>query len=792
MFGLNQRPAASPRLSFDGVTRLVTLTRALLGGEQRERSRQLAVIGEIGRIVNSALEMPTILQAVARELRRVVPYQRLNFGFHDEAADTIVQHHVFAGDWETVRPPLVLTAKQTLTWHVMQERRTVYTPDVRESSISRQRELAAEGVLCTVSVPIMREGRCLGALNVDGERTDAFSRSQIRFLEVLTAHLSVAVDNARLFAQLRHELSQRRLSERALEEHRDFLQAVIDAVPDPIFAKDDRHRWILANRAFWALVGLEPGAALGKDDADLLPADEAAVFWAKDNLVLSTGETNENEESLTDGAGRTRRVLTKKSRFVDAAGRPALVGVIRDITERKELEDRMAHQAHYDHLAGLPNRALVLDRLGNALARAARSGQAVAVLFLDLDNFKVINDSLGHEVGDRLLAAVATRLRASMRAGDTAARFGGDEFAVLLDDVGGERDARVVADRIVRSLHAPIAIDVHELCPTFSVGVAVSAPSGETVEGMLRHADLAMYRAKANGKAQYAIFDDAMATEARERLTLESELRRALAREQLYLAYQPIVDLATGRIVEVEALLRWRHPDLGDVSPARFIPVAEETGLIVPIGRWVLEQACRRARAWRTALPAARDLVVGVNLSARQFRHPALVTDIAAALRAAGLEPGALKLELTESVMMQHVGGAIETMHRLRALGVRFAIDDFGTGYSSLSYLQRFPVDTLKIDGSFVHGAHPDRRDLAIVRSVIALAAGLELSVTAEGIETAEQLAELRTLGCGQGQGFFLARPAPADSIGALLDDGVSLIPPPFAPRAHDLVAISP
>jgi diguanylate cyclase (GGDEF)-like protein len=400
-------------------------------------------------------------------------------------------------------------------------------------------------------------------------------------------------------------------------------------------------------------------------------------------------------------------------------------------------------------------------------------------MFLDLDDFKAINDSLGHEVGDHLLAAVAERLRASVRVGDTAARFGGDEFAVLLEDIGGASSAHEAADRIMTSLHQPVMIGTHELWPAFSIGGSVSAPRDETPERMLRHADLAMYQAKASGGTRYVIFDQAMVTAATDLLTLEAELRQAVERDELRLDYQPIIDLVTGRIVEVEALLRWQHPRLGLVSPARFIPLAEETGLIVPIGRWVLERACRQAQAWRADLPGAGALVMSINLSARQFRHQGLVADVAGVLRTTGLPPGALKLEITESVLMQRMDGAIATMHEIERLGVHLAIDDFGTGYSSLAYLKHFPVDTLKIDGSFVHGPARDHRDTAIIRSVIALARGLNLAVTAEGIETIEQLAELQGLGCDQGQGFFLARPAPAGVIGGLLAGGGPLVGAP-------------
>jgi diguanylate cyclase (GGDEF)-like protein len=396
-------------------------------------------------------------------------------------------------------------------------------------------------------------------------------------------------------------------------------------------------------------------------------------------------------------------------------------------------------------------------------------------MFLDLDNFKAINDSLGHEVGDRLLAAVAARLHTAVRVGDTAARFGGDEFALLLEDVGGTASAHEAAARIVASLHQPVTIGTHELWPTFSIGGSVSTPRDETAERLLRHADLAMYQAKASGGARYIIFDEAMVTAATDRLNLEAELRQAVTRDELRLDYQPIVSLATGWIVEVEALLRWQHPRLGLVSPAQFIPIAEETGLIVPIGQWVLERACRQAQSWRADLPGAADLVMSVNLSARQFRHRGLVADIAAVLRETDLPPDALKLEITESVLMQRMDGAIGTMHEIERLGVRLAIDDFGTGYSSLAYLKHFPVDTLKIDGSFVHGSTRDHRDTAIIRSIIALARGLDLAVTAEGIETVEQLEELQGLGSDRGQGYFLARPASADAIGILLKVGAPL-----------------
>jgi diguanylate cyclase (GGDEF)-like protein len=437
--------------------------------------------------------------------------------------------------------------------------------------------------------------------------------------------------------------------------------------------------------------------------------------------------------------------------------------------ERTLFQEQLWHQTFHDPLTGLPNRALMRDRLEVALARAERQAQPVGVLVLDLDNFKIINDSLGHQLGDELLRVVAERISKCLRAGDSAARMGGDEFTVLVEDLSDVSEVTAIAERVVLALRAPIALDGREVFVTASLGIALSSPPHTTADALLRNADLAMYRAKAGGKCRWEVYDVSLETRARERLDIEMDLRRALERDEFRVHYQPIINLGTGNVVEVEALVRWEHPERGRVMPDTFIPIAEETGLIVPLGQWVLEQSCLQARRWHEQFPHQARMVMSVNLSARQFQHPGLVADIERAVRESRLDPALLKLEITESVLMLDVDATVGILRALKALGIQLAIDDFGTGYSSLSYLKRFPIDTLKIDRSFVSGLGEDAQDTAIVRSVVDLAKTLHLSVTGEGIETAAQQRQLTELGCDQGQGFLFARPAEAAALDRML-----------------------
>ena len=423
----------------------------------------------------------------------------------------------------------------------------------------------------------------------------------------------------------------------------------------------------------------------------------------------------------------------------------ALANVLADGIQRRGTEEDIRYQAVHDPLTGLPNRVLFLERLSDALARPAGG---LAVVLVDIDNFKLINDSLGHGAGDELLTQIAPRLRNALRPDDLIARFGGDEFVVLLEDIPDERRAAQLAQRVVAEFELPFDLRAGEHFAKVSVGVALANRAGRTPAGLIRDADAALYHAKERGRARFEVFDNMMRTRTVERLSLENDLRRALERDQLHIVYQPVVSLRDRSISSVEALLRWQHPERGLISPSAFIPVAEECGMIEPIGRWVLEQACAQAARWQAELPSARSLGMSVNLSVRQFKHRELERTIASVLALTGVEPSSLCLEITESVLMEEPHGFSETIKHIAPLGVRFVLDDFGTGYSSLAYLSGLPIDGLKVDRSFVEMIGHDGRSTAITTAIVRMAQALSVQVIAEGVETERQLDALRALGC--------------------------------------------
>ncbi len=447
----------------------------------------------------------------------------------------------------------------------------------------------------------------------------------------------------------------------------------------------------------------------------------------------------------------------------------AVANILRDAIARHRAEETARHDALHDPLTGLPNRRLLTDRLAHALARSARSGARHAVLFMDIDRFKLINDSLGHDAGDRLLALLGPHLLAAVREGDTVARFGGDEFVVLCEDVGDERNAARIAGRLTDAVRRPFDLAGREHVASASVGVAVTNGIPCTASEVLRDADTAMYRAKEAGGGRFELFDAGMRRLTLARLELEDDLRRALTRDELVVHYQPIYAIDSAVPAVVEALVRWAHPKRGLLAPGEFIPIAEETNLIVPLGAQVLARACGQVASWRATLPAARELSLAVNVSARQIVRPTFISEVSGALAQTGLPAPALCLEITEGALLRYSAATAHTISALRALGIRIVLDDFGTGYSSLSYLRRLSIDVLKIDRSFVVGLDQGLEDHVIVEAIVTMAHALGLDVMAEGVETPAQLDALRELGSGYVQGYLLARPMPADGVEQLL-----------------------
>jgi len=500
----------------------------------------------------------------------------------------------------------------------------------------------------------------------------------------------------------------------------------------------------------------------------------AALFRAWRSVTAA------RREILTDVSGLLGTATNLTQGAYTARAGPARLRELHTLGETlnavaSHMEDQVAElaaQAFYDPLTKLPNRALFVDRLDRMLTRVKRRRGSVAVLFLDLDNFKLVNDSLGHEMGDQLLLAVARRLQGSVRVEDTVARFGGDEFAIAAADIGQQADAVRIAARVAEQLAAPFSLNGQEVYVTSSVGIALNRSEHDRPESLLRDADTAMYKAKVNGKSRFEVFSQDMQLQTTERLRLETDLRRAVERGELQVHYQPVVDLPSRRIVEVEALLRWEHARQGFISPAEFVPVAEDSGLIGIIGRWVLTQACRQARIWRDELGAAAPEKVSVNLSARQF-SPMLVREIQLVLNETGLGPGGLKLEITEGVLMRSEASTFAILQELKELGIDLALDDFGVGYSSLAYLKRFPFSSLKIDRSFVQRIGRDPEDAAIIRAIVTIARTLHMHIVGEGIETVDQYEHLLSLGCDRGQGYYFARPMPVHAVGELLRTGL-------------------
>ncbi len=553
--------------------------------------------------------------------------------------------------------------------------------------------------------------------------------------------------------------------QRITRSERHFRQ-VMEAANDGIVIVAADGRIMQWNPALERMFGLSRDRLLGAPIEILLPERLHAMHVShRDAFIASPrprlmGQGRELTGRRADGTEFPAEVAL--SPMVTDEGNWTMA-IVRDVSYRREMERRLLHSATHDALTGLPNRTLLIDRLGHSMSRALRNGSSAAVVFIDLDGFKNVNDSLGHMVGDQLLVEVATRIRSTLRAEDTVARLGGDEFVVLIEDLRHTEDAAALTQKLLAEIARPLLLAEHNLAISASAGIVFYPADGGDVHDLLRNADVAMYAAKRLGKNQYHLFEAAMQRELSEKMTLIGDLRDAVESESLVLHYQPKVDSASGRICGVEALLRWTHPQLGPVSPDRFIPLAEESGLILPLGDWVLRTACTQARAWQDAgLPPLR---MAVNLSAQQFSRTDLASSIAAVLAASGLEARWLELEITESQIMGDDAGVQRSLHELKALGLGIAIDDFGTGYSSLAYLRRLPLDSIKIDRCFVRDLPDNRDDAAIAGAIVSMSHRLGLKVVAEGVETEGQARFLKVLACEEMQGYLFGRPLPPDQL---------------------------
>jgi diguanylate cyclase (GGDEF)-like protein/PAS domain S-box-containing protein len=570
-------------------------------------------------------------------------------------------------------------------------------------------------------------------------------------------------------------VTERREANERIRHGASLLRSTLESTADGILVIDLEGRLVLNNRRYEEIWGYSPEWLARGDTVDRLDRASRQLrhpeqFLDKIRELVGNSESEACDElEFLDG-----RLIERYSAPHRLDGVPiGRVWSFRDVTARRRAEERLVHEAIHDALTGLPNRTLLIDRVGQALNRAKRVSRAsFALLFVDFDRFKTVNDSLGHAVGDELLCAAATRLAGCVRPGDTVARLGGDELAILVEDIERESDAVAVAERVLAAIAEPFALRGHEVFATASIGIAAGSLSDGDPQELLRAADVAMYQVKRRGGSGYEVFQPGMHTIALARLEIETDLRRALDRDELVLHYQPIVELASGETTGFEALVRWNHPQKGLIYPAEFIPIAEETGMILPIGAWVLERACGQMQEWIERFPESAGLTISVNVSARQLTRSGWADSVVAALRRTGLAPGNLALELTETVLMETRGSSTGALEHLHRHGVRIHLDDFGTGYSSLGYLHELPIDALKIDRSFVARLGEPGESAEIIRTMMTLAGNLGIDVIAEGIETIEQAERLIGLGCTMGQGYHYARPADVEATGVLIARG--------------------
>ena len=613
-------------------------------------------------------------------------------------------------------------------------------------------------------------GKALATLETQFRTGDEFKEdyriirpdASIRWVSVRAFPVRNAEGRFNRFVGIAEDITHRKLAEEAVRKSEEQFRLTFESAPIGMAITTLDGKFKRVNQSLCEALDYTESELLKLSFADISHPEDLDFHLSLEQKLANGEESDfQIEKRYIAKNGRPVDTLVKVVMVRDSNGKPLhFNNQIVDITERKKMERQLLHDALHDALTGLPNRALFMDRLEQELKRTkTQTNYLFAVLFLDLDRFKVVNDSMGHLVGDKLLVEIARRLENCVRPTDTVARLGGDEFTILLENISDIEIATKVAEKIYQSLMIPFSLENYELFTTASIGIALSSQGYVKPEDILRDADLTMYSAKERGKARYEVFDRSMHTRAIERLHLENDLRRGIEREEFAVYYQPITSLSTGKISGFEALARWHHPERGFVSPGEFIPIAEETDLIIPLGNWLLEEACRQLRTWQIQYPKHPPFKISVNLSGKQLRESNLIEQIDRILAKTQLSPLSLKLEITESILMENLEAVTQTLLKLRERKIQLSIDDFGTGYSSLSYLHRFPVDTLKIDRSFVNEIRSGTENSAIVKAIVTLAHMLNMDVIAEGIETTAQLDQLKLLKCEHGQGYFFSKP---------------------------------
>jgi diguanylate cyclase (GGDEF)-like protein/PAS domain S-box-containing protein len=732
------------------VTRMAGLVRQQEASATRERA-----LREAGSALVTATNREGIYEATLRAAQTVAGDRSiLRLLTLDEGC-----LHLVASEGGEVAPGTIVTFDALDDWKRdrLTQRRSYQVP---VAEFRFREDLGFPGVDASVLVSPMFVRDELHALMV-ASVPGTFTQATTHTMEALASQAALALESAVLTEELLLQQSEARFA--SLVRNASDVVTVVDV--------DSTIRY--ASPSSMRTLGYEPEALEGTRFIDLVHDEDKARALS----FLTAGAEGEDSVGLLElrvrhSDGAYLFAETQRTNLLHDPNVKGIVLTTRDISERKEFEEQLSHQAFHDSITGLANRVLFRDRVTHALERQERDQKPIAVLFMDLDDFKTINDSLGHAAGDVVLREVGDRIRDTLRAADTAARLGGDEFAILLEDGGEGIQAADVAERIIASFDAPFVLEGKEMFVRASIGIAVAeALDGEVedVEALMRNADVAMYMAKENGKNRYQMFEAAMHETALKRLELKADLQRAVDHDEFVLMYQPVIELDTGKITGVEALIRWIHPERGMVPPLDFIPLAEETGLIVPIGRWVLQQACGYAAALHARFPEEPPLHMAVNLSAKQLARPEIVADIQEILQETGLEPRSLILEITESVMMADMDLSNARLTELKALGVQLAIDDFGTGYSSLNYVRRFPVDILKVDKSFIDGVSEGGESSALTAAVIELAGILNLKPVAEGIERLDQLQRLLDMHCALGQGYYFAKPLEVTKLEELL-----------------------